>query len=841
MNFIDYKIIDDEIFKKDKNSVTTSSNNANNNQILKIDKHNSENHINDKNLLSFFSKRKNIDKESDNTNNITNKKIVNKNIFEKNMIKISYNSNFKTHIQNEFDNLDKNDIYLNDEENEQEYHEIKEFKNLNEKMKTKNPGNSKSINMNKNENEKLKINKEPENIEYQCNNYSDSKNIKKDFQYYLNNLFLINKYKKNLGKLEFSETSYDKEKSELETLKVLFDYDNKEEIEKKFISTNSFCKKSEKFSYLKIKESEINKHSFFKSKIYQKYLDIIFDDFELELGYSTDYILIDDNLIFVSIYFNKKIQKILISFITFKRTLKNGDISMNKIKEENIFYEGLTRKNLIKFNVKIVPNTSLVLISFNEDNYLIFYDHLNISNKMKSHVNLRNNFFFDNELYDSDYNFFVIFYFNVKNYLNKVDFLINDNIIEIIIADFDFKLLHYKFYVNTNIIENLIKIYLFRDILNEDQIKDKNLLENYINGFDYMANMYKISIFSIKLISTFEKIFFSKITDIKFFNIYENKEKSNDSYYENKIKNISLKKKIILDENKTKIKGNKNTSNNKYKKNILENSIKDHNNENMNIINHNKINNQRNNIDKTNKKIKSIYFGACSRDGYFRIFSLSNCKKEIFNYKSSELWITSINFSIENKIFFLSVNTNEKIIGIKFFSDKEFLVKRIPMTENSISCRYSKDEDYLYFLNDNNNINFVKCSHFQNLFKNYKTRCRKNYTAEKVLDYTSKDLPKNQLGKNLQFKDENYINEGNNYDSGKDNFFRLNDEIVIFENEDKIFNFKILNSNNKNYNINETIPNKNSIKNAYIPCNEFLDRKRVFVIDRINIISIFYD
>ena len=101
------------------------------------------------------------------------------------------------------------------------------------------------------------------------------------------------------------------------------------------------------------------------------------------------------------------------------------------------------------------------------------------------------------------------------------------------------------------------------------------------------------------------------------------------------------------------------------------------------------------------------------------------------------------------------------------------------MTDNTISCQYDNLENSLYFLDEASNIKNVKCFHFQSLFKNYKTRCKKNYAVDKIFEnlYNTVNL--------------NKIKSENNSEKNEENFY-LNNEILINESEDKIFSFKIL-------------------------------------------------
>jgi hypothetical protein len=61
--------------------------------------------------------------------------------------------------------------------------------------------------------------------------------------------------------------------------------------------------------------------------------------------------------------------------------------------------------------------------------------------------------------------------------------------------------------------------------------------------------------------------------------------------------------------------------------------------------------------------IKLNYFGACSRDGFLKIFTTKRTEPK-FDYKTPEIWITRFFYDSVYKILYFMVNLNEKILGI---------------------------------------------------------------------------------------------------------------------------------------------------------------------------------
>ena len=337
-------------------------------------------------------------------------------------------------------------------------------------------------------------------------------------------------------------------------------------------------------------------------------------------------------------------------------------------------------------------------MSINQQNFLFFWDTKKIQK-----------------------NIFLIQKFSIKNHLNLIDFYIVDEYsIELICADFSFKIFHLKFFLNKNL-----------------NFSQNSKIENFIK---------------IQTLAIYEKKFSSKITDLKFF-------------YFPKFSFIKNSDKNLFD--------------------------------------------------------KNLFFCVTSRDGFFKIFS-TNSTKEIFKYKSTELFITSVNFDLVNKLFFLTVNTNEKIIGIKFFENKEFLVKRIPLTENSICAFYQQNEERLYFLNYHNAFSSINNDHYITLFKNYKTRCRKNYSIDKI------------------YEDVFFGFDINNTENDK---VLLNNQYDLNIKDDKVFGFKVFEIEDDNGN-NDSDFDKDEIDINAIDfnmdeCDDF-SSKMVYAFNRINRISIIY-
>lgn len=558
-----------------------------------------------------------------------------------------------------------------------------------------------------------------------------------------------------------------------------------------FISNNLEPLANNLAPFVKIKKlSENYSCNFLKSKNYRCGFDLIFENYDFEKSYVCDFVDLSNYLIAATIFLNQKLEKVVISIIVFKKFIdknKNNScqgFSLEKLQEDNIIYLNIGKENLFHFNIKLVENTSLFLVSINEENYLFYYN-INYFNQ-NSTIEKSTPQSVENLQSKATSNILLIENFKVRNHLNKVDFYIkNEKELEIIIADYDFKILNYRLSINTEIFEEM-----------------KKAPWNF-----FKANDHNIFLFDIHLISLYEKFFYSKITDLKFLNLEELSETST----------IKTEKTHITTGN-PKL----STKNYKTKANIKNPNIE------KNLPSHKdtldkRIENHQNQYCKSLPQ-KTLYFGVCSNDGNFRIFTLSSNSKEIFKYKSSELWITSIEYNLQNSIIFLTVNTNEKIVAIKFFPDREYLIKRIPMSDNAIKCFYSSFDDNLYLLDDFSNIKLIKCSHFQSLFKNYKTRCRKSYTAEKIFESIS-NISEKENKKTLNQK--NYENAPNNstnldvktnWDDKK--YFMLNDEIIINENEDKIFSFKVLQMNK--YDINK------------------IREENVFAINRINRASLYY-
>lgn len=832
---------------------------------------NSKNHSN--NILKYFSRlNTKVEKDINIHNEINDKNSIFLNNQLKNEIKLSKDTNFKNFEKNNIDKRNSHKIknkssFKADKTSQKEGNSIEKYEgsldeirlkkgeiiNSKNKMIKNNEFNQTKIKENRNKiiNNEIQLGGKTQNI-YNFTEYlnkSDNKKfektinskkiikdkISKDMQYYLNNFFRIYS---NMNIIEKTLIFPD---LEIKKLKEVFVLKEKEEMHSKFEFFSSEINNINNLintSYVRFSEFRLENTNFLKSNVFKKGIDLVFSDYDFELGYSCDYICIQNNFIFASIYFNKEIQKIVITFITLKISLKNDIILIEKINEENFFYIFIAKKDLINFNIKIISNTSLILTSFNEENYLFFFNYLN-----REKTNLECLDKIQNKNIKSK-NIVFLQKFRVKNHLNQVDFFIKkDQTIEFIVADFDFKLLHFRFYINLEILECLIR--LIDDLTNNEKNIDKFELEKFLDK----------KIFNLNLISTYEKFFFSKITDIKFIHLNENSQ-TNCGEISDKSKVSSA----IYPKNNSKINNNKSTKNKEKKNNsslkvkdkdLLEEQISQKF-QNKSFIENDLIFNSKVEIEFEN----NIYFCVSSRDGFFHIFSLNSNTREIFKYKSSELWITSVNYSIENKIFLLTVNVDEKIIGIKFFSDKEYLVKRIPMTENSIRSFYCSNEDNLYILDNYNNIKYVKCSHFQSLFKNYKTRCRKNYNAEKIFEFVGCDSKKENketlnglkigsttnISKDINYKKESLkgieknLNLGNMDNDNKmedEKFFVLNDELIINENEDKIFNFKIINFSltlDKNCTINDY---NNEIPEDY--------NGKVFILNRLNRISIIHE
>lgn len=123
-------------------------------------------------------------------------------------------------------------------------------------------------------------------------------------------------------------------------------------------------------------------------------------------------------------------------------------------------------------------------------------------------------------------------------------------------------------------------------------------------------------------------------------------------------------------------------------------------------------------------------FCASSLDGTLKIFTTLDVNKAVFIYKTSEIWITKFNFSSKNKLLIIMVNSAEKLIGIKFNSDKEPLIKRIPKTDNTNSMFYNELNDTLYFVDLNNKISYVNINSIIHLYKSYKASDKRDFNIE---------------------------------------------------------------------------------------------------------------
>jgi hypothetical protein len=113
---------------------------------------------------------------------------------------------------------------------------------------------------------------------------------------------------------------------------------------------------------------------------------------------------------------------------------------------------------------------------------------------------------------------------------------------------------------------------------------------------------------------------------------------------------------------------------------------------------------------KVNEEIKSKYFfAACSKDSTLKIFDTFNYLNPAFSHKSTELWITRLYYHKRSDMlyYFVNSNLNERIVTIKFFTDKEFSIKRIAETENSIYSQIDEDTNKIFLLKNDGTIKYI--------------------------------------------------------------------------------------------------------------------------------------
>lgn len=132
------------------------------------------------------------------------------------------------------------------------------------------------------------------------------------------------------------------------------------------------------------------------------------------------------------------------------------------------------------------------------------------------------------------------------------------------------------------------------------------------------------------------------------------------------------------------------------------------------------------------------YFCATSRDGSLKIYNTVNHSCPIFKYKTTEIWITKFIYDNTNKILYFLVNLEEKVFGIKFYPDKEPLIKRIPATENIVSCKYNHNDDKLYCMGYDGIVKNIDSSNIVGLFTNYRSKSKKTLEVEEIVKIEGK-------------------------------------------------------------------------------------------------------
>jgi hypothetical protein len=113
---------------------------------------------------------------------------------------------------------------------------------------------------------------------------------------------------------------------------------------------------------------------------------------------------------------------------------------------------------------------------------------------------------------------------------------------------------------------------------------------------------------------------------------------------------------------------------------------------------------------KVNDEIKIKYFfAACSKDSTLKIFDTFNYLKPAFSHKSTELWITRLYYHKRSDMlyYFVNSNLNERVVTIKFFSDKEYSIKRIAETENSIYSQIDEENNKIFLLKNDGTIKYI--------------------------------------------------------------------------------------------------------------------------------------
>lgn len=130
------------------------------------------------------------------------------------------------------------------------------------------------------------------------------------------------------------------------------------------------------------------------------------------------------------------------------------------------------------------------------------------------------------------------------------------------------------------------------------------------------------------------------------------------------------------------------------------------------------------------EKIGKKYFCASSRDGILKIFDTSSCDEVLFKYKSNQTWVTRFTYDSKTEFLFILTNLADKVIGVKFSSLKEPVIKRVCKTDNPIYVSYQSLCNKLFYLNNKGEIYSVDNVILDDMFKTYKSKKKDEYDPE---------------------------------------------------------------------------------------------------------------